>query len=203
MFGPRDVSLDPVQPIAFVSATDAKAYVGVTGSADDALIDSLCKAASASLEGYCNTIFGQRTVTEIMWPEDAITSLVLAHSPAISLTSISFDDTAQTVGNYLLMKSAGVVRNSNGDQIPAQKVTVVYVAGYGTLPDDVLEATRQLVKFLYGAKSRDAAIASESIDGVGSAAYRGLEDVVKGPTGVALPGPIAALVARHVRSFNP
>lgn len=201
MFGPRDVSLNPVEPTAFVSASDAKDYMGVTG--DDTLIGSICLAVSASLEGFCNTIFTQRAVTETLYPEEPVTNLVLAHSPAIALSSLTIDGVAQTLSDYTLMKASGMVRQNEGEAISGRKIVVVYTAGYATLPADVLEAAREFIKLVYGAKTRDASVKSESTEGVGAITYRSAAyDAVTGPTGVKVPGEVAAMISRHVRNFG-
>ena len=53
----------------------------------------------------------------------------------------------------------------------ALPVTVVYSAGYATIPDDLQEAVILLAKMRWFARTRDSALKSETIPGVYSASY--------------------------------
>jgi len=70
----------------------------------------------------------------------------LNHYPVISITSITDYDTSVASTGYKLYKDKGTIKRVDncwysGDQT----VTVVYVAGYATIPDSIKEACLEMV----------------------------------------------------------
>lgn len=202
MFGTRDVALSPALATAFIETSDAKTFLGVSGSDYDDTIEAMVLAASQAIEAWCGGIFTQRTVTETMFPEDSLGNLVLSHSPIISLTSVTIDDVTETLGDYRLMKQLGALRRVDGGAIAGNTIVAVYAAGYATIPDDVQQATREFVRDLFNSRDRESHIASEMVPDVGSITYRATHDSVPGPGGTRIPGSAAALLGAYVRSVG-
>lgn len=225
MFGPRDIALSPlVVSVAnanpFVSLADIKTFLGVSGSGDDALLTVMLDTACQNIELYCNTIFAQRTVTEQIWPEDPMMTLILGRSPVISLTSLTIDSAAQSnlSTDYYLSLAAGFLKRVDGAYIggnnPALSrdgfnvlagttMQIVYVAGYATIPPAVVEATKEFVRDLYLAKDRVAGVKSESLTDVGSITYADSVEMSElGPGGIRVPLGVAALIGPFVRQLS-
>lgn len=207
MFGPRDVSLDYDQPtiansLAFATLADVKTFLNVTGSADDTTLTRMINAACKAIEAWCGMLIAQRTVTETFYPQDPVTNLVLTHAPVISLTSLTIDDAAQTVGDFAVGKASGFLRRKDGAQIGGDTMIAVYTAGFATAPEAVKQATFEFVKDMYGAKDRVAGVASESLEGVGSVSYTSAMSSEPGAGGAMLPIAVSAMLGDYARRFG-
>jgi hypothetical protein len=200
----RDVEISPVLPSAFVTLEEAKAYLGIAGAGSDTLITALLLQSAVEIESYCNTVITQRTVTERMALDAEARSLVLRYAPAIALTSLSFDAVAETVGDYRLAKELATVRNIQGSQFSAGADWVaVYTAGFATVPDDIKNAAKEIIKDAYNAASRDATIARESVADVGETEYRAeAESKAIGAGGVQVSHRAASMLAPYVLRYS-
>jgi len=201
MFGIREVELNPVKPSAWLSLSDAKIWLGVTGTAEDTKITSFIESTVGLVEAYVGTIVAQRTVTERMYPEDPVGVLTLTHYPLISVTSLSIDDEAETLGELRITNAAGMVRRRDGTMLSGREMAAVYVAGYasGQVPDAIQNATKELLRELYNSTTRDSAISKESVPDVGSVEYRDGATYFRS-NGVAVSTTVAAMLAPFVRS---
>lgn len=205
MYATRDVTLNPVPPAAWLTLADAKAFMGVSGASDDALITAIVAAACLAIESYCGRPIAERTVTETVWTEEPHGALILS-TPAVSaLTSLALNGEAQTVGDYVLLKAAGMVRHGEGAAFGAGKWHLVYTAGYaaGSVPTPVIHATKELVRDLYRSKGRVAGIAREAVSDVGEVSYL-TEGVymATGATGQKLPSNVAAYLDPYVLRYT-
>lgn len=193
----RDVTILPEVPAApFASLSEAKAYLGIAGSGSDTLLTSLLTTATATVEAYCNTVIGLRAVEERITLDCAMRSLVLRHAPAVEVTSLEFDGTAQTVADYRLSKSTGMLREINGVEFgPDADWVVEYSAGWSVIPEPIKRATLELVKAGYLASERDGSIAKESVPDVADTEYRAAADnLITGPNGTQVPHNVAAFL---------
>lgn len=151
-----------------VTLAEAKTFMRVTTSADDALITSLIDYISTAVETYTGRIFRQTTVTEEVLTFD-YSSFDLQYRPSFDLagirriaflknypiteiTSLTHDGTALTVDDdYILDPSTGAVAfyTSVGDA--KNSLLVTYTAGYATadVPADLKMIVLQGIKELY------------------------------------------------------
>ncbi len=213
MFGTRDVTLNPVAPAALCTLADAKALCGISCSTDDALITSLTVLASSAVEKYCNTIFAARTVTEIVIPEENVSGLMLRYAPSGDVATIRRDDTgagfvSETVGDYRVMKSTGILKRKDGTAIPASTYEIVYAAGYADadVPPEIRQAVLELTRQIYNFRGSPLAegIAKVQTADVGSTEYTNqFGATMLGPTGSALPVAVAAMLGPYVSTFAP
>lgn len=172
MFGARDVSISPEAPASgFASLADVKSFLGISGAGSDTRLNTLIAAATLQIEGYCGRILAQRTVTELLDADDAYSAIVVSRFPIISLTSVKFDDVAQTVGDFRASKSSGVLRVAAGGTFPIGLLEFVYEAGYATIPVPIGEACIRLVAALYNSNGQAIGVKSETVEGVGSVTY--------------------------------
>lgn len=201
MFGSREVALNVENPAAWITLTEAKAFLGVTGTEQDSRISTLLTVAASQVESYIGSIVSQRTVTERIYAEDYVTALTVTHYPVISLTSLTVDDEAQTLGEFRVANAQGIIRRVDGYAVSGREVVAVYTAGYANaaaVPPAIVEATKHLVKDLYNATGRDFSISKESVPDVGSVEYRDGETYFRS-NGVAVSAEIAALLAPFVK----
>lgn len=130
-------------------------------------LDSLIEIATEQVESYCERVFEQTTYTETFVGDGSGTYLTLQY-PLISVTSISQTTIATTpittsvTANTLVRTSEtdkfGKVRLGPASEVevfsPDAKYTIVYTAGYATLPPAIKHATAlfvsELVKPDYG-----------------------------------------------------
>lgn len=200
----RDVEISPVLPSAFVTLAEAKAYLGIAGDGSDTLLTALLLQSAVEIENYCNAVITQRTVTERIALDAEARSLVLRYAPAISLTSLSFDGVAETVGDYRLAKGLATVRSIAGSQFSAGADWVaVYEAGFATVPDAIKLASKEIIKDAFNAIDRDSSIARESVTDVGETEYRNEADSkAASPGGVQVSHRAASILAPYVLRFS-
>jgi hypothetical protein len=157
--------------------------VGPSVSTYDAQIGRYISAASAAAANYCNRVFPLETLSEVFNIMRARLQfggekiLQTSRYPIGSIASVTEDGTAlvantdyqvdKTTGQ-LFRLDAGTGLISMWNQSP---VTVVYDAGYATIPLDVQDAVTRMVKARWFAKGRDPYTRSENIPGVRDVSY--------------------------------
>lgn len=155
-----EVTTPPVsEPL---SLTDAKAHLRVTDTAEDALITAYIVAARKWIEQYTHRSIPSQVLTARFdqFPYDSY-DILLPQSPAQSITSINYIDTE---GNSQLWASDQYTLDAAS--VPARlspeynvtwpstrqvnnAVTVVYTAGYTTVPEDIVHALKLIVGSMY------------------------------------------------------
>lgn len=144
-----------------VTRDQAKLELGLDGTENDLKVDGLI-AASTRVVGE----MAGRVLTEETWalsrPAISTGDLVLPKSPVQSVSSVTYfdgDDVEQsaTVGDFYLMKGddRAVLRPKSGTAWPAANtdrddaVTVTFVAGYATCPQNLAQAVLMMVVHLH------------------------------------------------------
>lgn len=162
-----------------------KTELGLTGTADDALIDSFIQQVSDAIATYCGRVFPRQTYQEtVAGYGDPI--LMLSRTPIVSVSSVSLsgdvitDYTIEDAGAGFLYRergwiwTAGVGWQLTDYVIPrseAPKFTVTYIAGYylpsaganRNLPHDIEKAAIESVKAAYKARKRDPNVAEKKV----------------------------------------
>ena len=119
-----------------VSLDQVKAWLKVDWDTEDALIETLISAAREKCEQYTNRAFVSQGITETFGVNDEIT---LARGEVISVDSVTVGVTALTTADYTTDDhDYGFTITLNN--LPDDRVTVVYTAGYGTNASDVPRA---------------------------------------------------------------
>jgi uncharacterized phiE125 gp8 family phage protein len=172
-----------------VSLVEAKAFLKVDDSAEDALIVTLIGAARLHVEGVTGKALLAQSWRQVRdeWPEDGVVKLAVA--PFMSLTRIiAFDGNG--VGHIVPLaqfESAPdrLILPRQLDGMPMlrarQGIEIDYVAGFGTTPEAVPRDIRQALLVLVGYwfEHRDAVIVAGS--------------------GAVVPSGFDVLVAKHKR----
>jgi uncharacterized phiE125 gp8 family phage protein len=158
----RLITAPTVEP---VSTATAKAFLRVDGTDDDALIESLIKAAREKGEGLARRAFITQELEQIFddWPTSK--QLKLWRPPLQSVTSVKYrdgDNVEHTWTDYVVdtRSEPGVVifdSYPSDGLLESGAITVRFTAGYGDAADNVPEAIKQAILLLvaYWYETRD------------------------------------------------
>lgn len=136
---------------------DLKAYAQITGTADDAVLQSMITAYSAAARSFCNRDFTSQdysitrdgrgtTMMQLpQFPVTAVSSVIVDGRPiaaqsAFGLPGYRFTDTAVILDGFCFTRGFG-------------NVHVAFTAGYASVPADVAEAVNEWIALRY--KERD------------------------------------------------
>jgi len=166
------ISVEPsTEPLTL---TEAKLYLRVTHSSEDALITGLITAARIYCETKTRRAFVTKTITQqFRGFFDMISPLVLSHAPVASVSSVTYvdgDGASQTLSSawYRLVSQAGqkagraFLEPTDAFQMPtldatrAYPVTVTTVCGYGSasaVPDGIKAAMYLMIAEMYETRS--------------------------------------------------
>lgn len=168
------MSLDSANWIS--NLTELKTHLGITDSTQDTFLENLANRAYKILETYLGRQIKSQTLTEYYdGPESPDQSeLILNQFPIISVTSIHDDldrgfSSTYLIdsGDYVIYKERGVVklfRNEAAFQKGIQNIKIVYVAGYSTIPGDLVDALIQMIEFMFN-RARTAGFQSQALGG--------------------------------------
>ncbi len=145
-----------------------KAELGITGTDDDAYLETLIEQASASIETFCGRSFASASQAQTFRLDRWRERLMLDRTPVASVASVVLNGTTLD-GAAVEVESPGagfLLRvDGNGCSLgwPAGRVVVTYTAGYASTPADVERCCIDLVKLSYFARGRDPVLRSEKI----------------------------------------
>jgi len=176
----QSVVIVPATSSALTTKEAVKTELGITGTEDDAFLDSAIRQASSAISTYCNYVFGVETLRDTFrsdgyrgWREGDH-GLILAKMPVVSVISVTSDGTPYVVDtHYYVEPAAGMVFRLVGGAREYWDFTtgiVEYTAGYvlpgqpsPTLPEVVERACIDLVKMAVANRARDPQLRSEQI----------------------------------------
>ncbi len=135
------------------TVTEAKTYLGVSGSDDDTVIGNMIAAAQAAMEGFCGRHLAAATVTET---RDGTGKYNLWLSePAETVTSIHVSASQDWSSGNLIDSDDYVVDGCQIERLDSiwpraqRNVRAIYAAGFATTPGDLAEACKIQVAKLY------------------------------------------------------
>jgi len=124
-----------------------KAVLGIPSSVTqhDELIDILIGVADEEVLGFCGvSTIVQQTITEKFDISDSsVDQVMLSSFPVQSITSVTSGDSSITTDEYYVdLKTGKIKLKSVGGSfdVGRQTVTVVYVAGFSSIPADLKHA---------------------------------------------------------------
>lgn len=153
--------------MALATLAQAKEFLGITGTDQDALITRLLDAATQYLETQTGRTLAQTTLTEY-YDGDGDRTLFVASPPAsfenygvdtyLKIDDVQIDEDAFVVhsGEGRIVLDSAVF--SRGDK----NVEVKYKGGFATVPADLVQATIELAGAMLK-RGRSAGVKSESI----------------------------------------
>jgi hypothetical protein len=152
----------PAPDYNLLTASELRLSVGV-GSADtsqDATLTPIGLRVSAAIARACNVATAaaspatlrSETLTERFRLDGWRRSLRLSRRPVTAITSIVEAGVTLTADDYEMDASAGMIDRLSGDCVTCWAIgrtTVVYVAGWATVPDDLKLAASKLTQAYY------------------------------------------------------
>lgn len=167
-----------------LSAEEMRLAVGLASSdaSKDAVLATLNGRVSRSIAAHCKVAAAgvavptlrQETVTEVFRTGMARERLLLSRRPIVSVTSVVEDGETLTGADYEIQAASGILLRLENDE-PAnwswQKITVVYVAGWDVVPDDIKLAASKLASEFYTVGTRDPNLKKVEVVGVDSREY--------------------------------
>lgn len=165
---------------------NVKTRLGVSGSADDSLLNLLIDSAEDWINNWCGRDFAGGSYTEY-FPGN-VEHLLLANFPVTAVTSVKVDpagafgsDTIIASSAYAVHSERGVIQSKVGPFVAVSQhaglvnadrnvwtrspraVQVVYSTGT-TVPDDVKEAHAQLIGHWYRRVKTNVATSFQNLD---------------------------------------
>jgi len=169
-----------------ISLTDAKRYLRIPHSDDDAEINALIAAATAKAESYLGTKLNSQTAVrkfdkfgDLSLPAPLVSVNKVTYVDSDGVSQTLYDTTSspqvssdvfQVVGLYtsgMDVNYKPYITLDDGQAWPSTKtqaeaVTVTVTAGYATVPENVKYAVLLLVNHLY--ENREASITGVSVE---------------------------------------
>lgn len=170
--------------MSLMSASECRmrAFPAVDAGVSDSVLDALISATDAAIARWCGfgvPDSGQPTMQDTTytryfdWPSMRDSRILrLAPRPVVSITSVSEDSagtftysTSVSSGSYVLRGSEGDLLRTDGGWTEGYQYTkVVFVAGFATPPDDLLQGAAMAVRYLYDARRRLGVSAAQGGD---------------------------------------
>lgn len=130
-----------------VTLAEVKAHLNITVTTQDVELQATIDAAEAAISRLVGPLVATTTTSRVRGCRSA---LLLPTTPLISLTSVTPIDGAALTLSDLYGSPSGVVTYSAGTgSFPSPWYTVVYSAGRATLPADLGQAVKELVRHFW------------------------------------------------------
>jgi hypothetical protein len=176
MLGIRQIVTNPLMPPSIVPLADLKAHLGIAPAdiSQDARVVGWGAAAIHAMELYCDRILVERTVVELLAPENGTTFAVLSGTNVSNVAQVL--DRTQDPGALIpaieYTSSNGGILARKGTAWPAS-IEVTYTAGFSLamMPPLLLLAAKEWTKNQHSAANLNPLIAAESSPEVGSVTY--------------------------------
>lgn len=156
----------PASELSLLTVEELRAAVGVNDSSQDAALTALGLRLSASIAKQCGvasdgvhpaTLLSE-TCSEVFRPARHQQDLILARRPVSAITSVTENGTVLDAADYEIRRGSGILTRLSGDRFscfPCGKITVIYIAGFTTAPDDLKLAASKLAAAIYSETARD------------------------------------------------
>ena len=134
--------------MAFLSLTDSKLDLNITGTQDDTELSRYLTVVEAAAAEYLGGPVTTGSVVEVH--HGGWESLVLRSTPVISVSTVSVTAVVVDTSSYFADTGSGVIYSRVGviGSLPAD-TTVTYTAGQATIPADVLQGCYVLLRHLW------------------------------------------------------
>tara|TARA_R110000868_G_scaffold361938_3_gene623962 strand:- start:2416 stop:3057 length:642 start_codon:yes stop_codon:yes gene_type:complete len=167
---------------SLLTATELRAAIGVADASQDAALATIGARVSATIARLCRVAeaapspvtLRSEVLTEVFRLNVGTEELILARRPVASITSVVADDVTLETTEYETEAGPGLLFYLCDDyrtMWTAAKITVVYTAGWDTVPEDLKLAAAKLVGDIYHAGTRDPNLRRHRVEGVGEREY--------------------------------
>lgn len=139
---------------SLVSVEQAKQYLGISSSDQDALLEAMIEHISAEVERRCGRPFTRRSFVETILRARADAYVVLRQRPVLAITRVTDDATGAAIDpeDVVVDAEAGIVHLPQR----VRQVTIEYDAGYDVTPPDVQGAVLAIVAAVWQDRTRSA-----------------------------------------------
>ncbi|MGE0290326.1 MAG: hypothetical protein AB7I42_24920 [Bradyrhizobium sp.] len=148
-----------------LSIEEMRAAAGVSDNSQDAALSAMGLRIAADIAVECNIAIGaganptlrRETVTEVLRGA-YVDQIVLRRRHEIAITSVVEDGETLADTDYLVDPESGIFTRLESDMPTtwcADKVTIVYAAGFDTVPADLKDAASEFFRASWSASSRD------------------------------------------------
>lgn len=200
----------PADDLQLLSIEEMRDLAGVTGSSQDDALKRLGLRIAADICAECDIAIGagepptlkQETCTELFRNVCAWT-LILSRRHDVVIQSITIDGETLTSDESEVDAESGLVARLSDDtrvQWRGRKITVIYLAGFETVPDDLAHAASDFFRLAWSEGTRDLAVKAERVD------IDGVEERETTYWAGALPGttagPVPDIVAGQLARFR-
>jgi hypothetical protein len=136
---------------------NVKSWIGINAATDDALIERLIGGISQYIQSWLNRQFASQVYSEIRDGNGGRT-MMFADYPVTSVSSVKINGkeippTNDFVSPGYRFSSMAITLNGYVFEKGVQNIELVYTAGYEVIPQDIEQATIELVALRY--KERD------------------------------------------------
>ena len=148
-----------------VTAAQVKEYLDITGTDQDALINSLITRLSAFAETFCNRIFDDDDYTEIQDGQSFSDNQLFTKQFPINTLASVHDDKERVYGASTLIPAAdlvfeadeGIIKRTDGGVFAegVHNIQIIYNAGFVDIPDDLQQAVIELVGLKLSGRGRE------------------------------------------------
>lgn len=168
--------------LKLLTTSELRAAIGIDDASQDATLATIGARVAASIARLCRVADAAPTpvtlrsevLTEVFRLSSGAEKLILSRRPVTSITSVVVDDVTLESTEYEVEAGPGLLFYLSDDyrtMWTGNKITVVYTAGWATVPDDLKLAASKLVGDIYHAGTRDPNLKRERIDGAGEWEY--------------------------------
>lgn len=187
--------------LPLITKAEYKAYVGISSTTQDTIIDSLIPKVSTLVKTICRRTFVDYVATaKVEYHEGGANIIVPDEGPVISVTSLEYSTNYGSTYTALVLYTDYAVSKSDdtirciGDTFPVaiNGYKLTYTAGYSTLPDDLKLAVMDLVTYYL---KNDAAVHSSKAPGTNTVQ---IEYIVT----TNLPAHIKRVLDQYAQNYN-
>lgn len=139
---------------ALTTVTDLKAFLDITVSTHDDLLEDIINTVSQFIENYCNRYFIS-SEREEYYSGDSLKYLSLKAYPITDVDTLKINETeisARTIttgSGYVIISDRGLLYYSGKFTEGVENIYVKYTGGYSTLPSDLVTACWDLCGILW------------------------------------------------------
>lgn len=162
-----------------ISLADLKAYLGISGSGEDTILNFIVDGVNEAIVAFCGRSFNRATYTEYHDGSGGLDAVHVRARPLVSVTSCYLSSNYYGGSNNSGAFPAETLLTENSDFIVdlnrsavvlinrpwpmgVKNIKLVIVAGYSTMPDDLVLAALQLAAQVRADATSDAGAAVES-----------------------------------------
>lgn len=147
--------------MAYITTSELKTYLGVTGTGDDTLLGALITAAQKAVESFCRRRFEATTATRYYTLDDTMGQTLYLDDDLLTVTKLVNGDGVEiTNDQYVLLPRNSspkyAIQLLSGHSWVQEMDTWIEVKGTwgfsATAPADVVQATKRWAGYLYRQK---------------------------------------------------